>query len=135
MIQTKIPSFDRALTYPVLEYTFRKEDDHWYIDLPEYLEQGYSKTDLALVEGTHKLLNTIAQGGNEITLQLSTDRFEGSDVLELQEHCEAPRGGAIYLMEGCQGRQMDMLLWICDIALLVFGDMPQQIYFKRIHTA
>ena len=134
MIQTQAPSYNKESGYPIEVYNFRKESGRWYIDLPEYLEQGYRKTDLEMVEGTHKLLNTIAQGGNKITLRLSTKPFQGAGVLELQEHCDAPRGGAIYLMEGCQGRRLDSLIWICDIALFVFGDMPQQIFFQRINT-
>ncbi|HYH14159.1 MAG TPA: DUF6717 family protein [Flavisolibacter sp.] len=134
MIQTEIASCNKRTEQYIEVYTFRKESGHWYIDLPEYLEQGYSNNDLEMVEGTSKLLNTISNGSNAVTLRLSTEPFKGSDILELQEHCDAPSGGAIYLMERCQGREVAMLIWICDIALFVFGDMPQQIFFQRINA-
>lgn len=116
----------------VKTYTFIKEDRRWYIDLPEYLEQGWSKADLEMMEGASKLLNTIAQGKNHVSLRMSTQPFKGADVLELMELCEAPRGGGIYLMELCHGRDVSTFIWICDIALFVFGDLPEQIYVQSV---
>ena len=113
-------------------HTFRREAEHWYIDLPEYLDQGGYLAELEMTEGTDKLLNTIAFGRNTITLRLSTEPFEGADVLDLIDHCEAPKGGAIYLLETCRGKEIGAFIWICDIALFVFGDIPERIYFQPI---
>lgn len=110
-------------------YTFIKEDTTWYIDLPSYLEQGGDKEDLRLRAGTNRLLTILAGKRRRVTVTIDTDPFEGAEVLELVAHCEAPRGGAIYLME--TGREASVLIWICDIALFVFGDMPATIYFKK----
>ena len=119
----------------VKTFTFKKEDGSWYIYLPEYLEQGWSKNDLVMEEGAHKLLNTIAGGRSKVTLRLSTEPFEGADLLELMEHCEAPKGGAVYLLETCHGREISSFIWICDIALFVFGDLPEHIYVQRVRKA
>jgi hypothetical protein len=113
-------------------YTFAKEDTTWYIDLPGYLEQGGAKEDLRLRAGTNRLLTILAGKRRRVTVTIDTELFEGAEVLELVAHCEAPRGGAIYLME--TGRESSVLIWICDIALFVFGDMPTRIYFKRAGT-
>ncbi|MDB5205257.1 MAG: hypothetical protein JWR72_332 [Flavisolibacter sp.] len=111
-------------------YSFLREDGRWYINLTEFENQGWTKNDLELVDGGHKLLNKIAHGMNKVTLQLSTEPFDGADVLELVDQCEAPKGGGIYLMESCRGEAS--FIWICDIALLVFGDMPDTIYVRRV---
>ncbi|HET7897777.1 MAG TPA: DUF6717 family protein [Flavisolibacter sp.] len=111
-------------------HQFIKEEGTWYIHLPEYLARGWRKSDLAMLEGTGKLLNILAQGRNKLDLQLSREPFPGAFMLELVEHCPAPQGGGIYLMEKCRGRSVDLLIWICDIALFVFGDMPEQIYLQ-----
>jgi hypothetical protein len=116
----------------VKTYSFIKEEGTWYIHLPEYLEQGWSKKDLAMTEGAHKLLNTLAGGRYKVTLRLSREPFEGADVLELMEHCPAPKGGAVYLLESCHGKAISSFIWICDIALFVFGDMPEHIYVQRV---
>jgi hypothetical protein len=85
-----------------------------------------------MAEGAEKLLNTIAGGREIVTLQLSTEVFESADRLELMELCEAPKGGAIYLLDTCHGKEISSFIWICDIALFVFGDMPENIYFRRV---
>jgi hypothetical protein len=122
----------KAPVASIQTHVFKKEEGRWYIDLPEYLAQGWSKRDLEMVEGADKLLNTIANGGKRVTLRLSTEPFEGADALELMDHCEAPKGGAIYLLDTCHGKEIGAFIWICDIALFVFGDMPEYIYFQRV---
>ena len=111
-------------------YTFIKEEKNWQIHIPGYTEQGGNKKDLELPEGTGKLLNMIAQGRKKLTLKLSKEPFQGADELELIEHCGAPKGGAFYLMHTCQGKESGDLIWVCDIALFVFGDMPDHIYVQ-----
>lgn len=130
MLTTPLPQKRESILPEVLTHTFKKEDGHWFIYLPDYLEQGFDKSDLEM-EGAYKLLNTIANGRHKVTLQLSTEPFDGADVLELIEHCDAPKGGAIYLLETCQGREINSFIWVCDIALFVFGDMPDRIYVQR----
>lgn len=42
-------------------HTFYKDEyGGWYMDLPEYLEQGGSKGDLAMVAGADTMLDSIA---------------------------------------------------------------------------
>src|SRR4051812_14537798 len=104
----------------VMTYSFYKHEGVWNIYLPEYLEQGGSKNDLEMPEGSHTLLNIISAGRKNVTLRMSIQPFAGSDELELIDHCDAPKGGAIYQLKTCNGKPVDNLLWICDIALFVF---------------
>jgi hypothetical protein len=119
---------------PVQTHIFKKEEGIWYIHLPEYLEQGWSKKELEMAEGAEKLLNTIANGRDRVMLRLSDAPFEGADNLELMEICDAPKGGAVYLLDTCHGKEIGSFIWICDIALFVFGDMPENIYFQSVKT-
>lgn len=121
-----------ASTYPDHRtFTFHKQEDCWYIDLPEYLKQGGQKEDLQLRAGTDKLLKRFARGRNQVTLAIDTEPFEGADVLELAELRNDEKGGAIYQMETINGHRHVAHFWICDIALFVFGDMPERIYIRE----
>lgn len=116
-------------------YTFIKEDATWYVDLPAFLARGGDKEDLRLRAGTNRLLKMLAGKSRKITLVIDTEPFEGAGVLDLVAHCEAPRGGAIYRKDTGNTGSAGVLIWICDIALFVFGDMPERIYFKKSGTA
>jgi hypothetical protein len=112
-------------------YTFLQEGGRWYIYLAAYLNQGWGKQDLELVEGAQKVLNTLSNGAKKLRLNLSLEPFEGANVLELVEHCPAPKGGGIYLYNPSAEHNSN-LYWICDLALFVFGDIPERIYVNRL---
>lgn len=116
-------------------YTFSKELGVWYIDLPEYLNQGGKKQDLRLRAGTNKLLSMLVPGQKKVTLTIDTEPFPDAEVLALVDICEEPQGGAVYFMESCNGCEVNTLLWICDIVLFVFGDTPERIYYKKLEPA
>ena len=117
-------------------YSFLKEGHQWYIELPEYLARGGSKADLQMVEGADVLLDFMANGKKSVTLQLDREPFEGADVLELVELCEAPKGGGYYIMHTFRNYRIEKKIWLCDVTLFVFGDMPERIYIKKCsHTS
>jgi hypothetical protein len=113
-------------------YTFKQEDNVWYIHLPQFLERGWKEQDLCLAEGARKFLNLLSNGAKNLHLRISTQPLPNAGTLELVEHCEAPRGGAIYLFMPAAGHSQGELFWICDLALFVFGDMPDRIYVQRL---
>ena len=112
-------------------YTFKREDGRWYIQLTGQLEQGWNKQDFELAEGEDKVLNVLSDGAKNLCLHLSLEPFEGANVLELVEHCPAPKGGGIYLYNPL-GEHHSRLYWICDLALFVFGDIPERMYVERL---
>jgi hypothetical protein len=123
----------RPVTSPLPEqktYSFKKENGRWYIDLPDYLARGGMPSDLEMAEGAHELLNMMARGKNNVKLVLETEPFDGADVLELDELCGAPKGGGYYMMHTCRSRPLQKRIWLCDVTLFVFGEMPQKIYIK-----
>ena len=79
-------------------HIFNKEEGSWFIDLPEYIEQGGSKADLIMVEGADTMLDIIANGNDTITVSIDEEPFSEADELELLELCDPIVGGGYYLM-------------------------------------
>jgi hypothetical protein len=117
----------------VRTFTFIKEEGYWYIFLTHYLEQGWNKRDLEITDGAAKLLNIISKGKKKLTLEMCTHPFEGSDYLELMEVCENSKRGGIYLLDMCEGKEVNSFIRIWDMAIFAFGCIPEHIYFKRCH--
>jgi len=57
------------------QHRFVHEESGWYIDLPEYLEQGGSKGDLQMVSGADTMLDIIAGKENQVTLEIDNLAF------------------------------------------------------------
>ena len=87
-------------------YKFIKTGQDWYIDLPEYLEQGGSVGDLQMVDGADKMLDIMAGSENSVTLHISKEQFEGADILTLTEKCDPNIGGGYYLMKEYEGQDI-----------------------------
>lgn len=113
-------------------HTFYKEScGGWYIDLPEYIEQGGSKGDLAMVAGADTMLDIVANGNNRVTITMDAMPFEGADELMLLRHCEPSMGGGYYLMSSFEGKPVNQEMWLCAVTEFVFGGMPELIYVKK----
>jgi hypothetical protein len=96
-----------------------------------YNGTGFIRQEFELVEGTDKLLDTIAHGGEKLRLYFSVEPLGGSDLLELLECCAPPDSGGIYRFKS-GGKYNGTTFWICDLALIVFADIPERIYIKRL---
>jgi hypothetical protein len=112
-------------------FTFLKEDKAWYIDLPDYVKQGGLKKDLEMVAGAGELLTWLARRRNQVTITIDTEPFEGAQKLELLELCDHQTGGGYYRLHTCRGREIKKRMWLCDVALFIFGDIPEQIYLRK----
>jgi hypothetical protein len=112
-------------------YKFVKESRDWYIELPEFLENGGSKGDLQMVEGTDTLLDIISEGAGEVSLALDRSPFPGSDKLILTERCEPNIGGGYYNLPTFEGKEFNKTMWLCGVTEFVFGDLPNEIFIKR----
>jgi hypothetical protein len=113
------------------EYKFIKTGKEWYIDLPEFLEQGGSIGDLQMVDGADKMLDMMAGNNTTVVLNIAKEQFEGADILVLTEKCDPYIGGAYYLMKQYEGKEIDQTMWLCQVTAFVFGELPQQIFIKR----
>jgi hypothetical protein len=115
------------------EHKFIKEGREWYIDLPEYLATGGSKGDLQMVEGADTMLDIISEGATEVSLLLDRVSFFDSDKLVLTERCEPYIGGGYYNLQTFEGKEINKTMWLCSVTEYVFGDLPDEIFIKRVH--
>lgn len=113
------------------KYTFIKTGDEWFIDLPEYIEQGGSHGDLQMVDGADTMLDVMADGKDSVTVTLATEPFENADELLLTEKCEPYIGGGYYLMKTYRGKEINASMWLCQVTEFVFGDLPERIFVRQ----
>lgn len=113
-------------------HTFNKESSGWYIDLPQYLKQGGSKADLAMVEGADTMLDIMSGNNNSVTLTMDDKPFEGSDMLELTEKCDPSIGGGYYLLRSWERKAVMHSMWLCAVTEFVFGYLPEKIFIRRV---
>lgn len=110
-----------------LKIRFYREEEKWYADIPEYIEQGGSKEDLEMVSGADVWLSFLSEGGDEITLDISINPFEGFEAKLLYV------GDSSQNMEGEYLVYPDMhYMWLCSVTVWLFGEYPQSIYYKTV---
>jgi hypothetical protein len=112
-------------------YRFIKSGADWYIDLPEFIEQGGSMDDLQMVEGADKMLDMMAENTTAVELNIDEKPFEGADELTLTERCDPYIGGGYYLMKKYEGQEVNRTMWLCQVTQFVFDDIPPRIFVKR----
>src|SRR6187399_1611883 len=112
-------------------YKFIRTGKDWYIELPEFIEQGGSAGDLQMVDGADKMLDMMAGNNDSVTLKIAKEQFEGADVLRLTEKCDPYIGGGYYIMKHYEGQEINRTMWLCQVTEFVFGDIPPLIFVKR----
>jgi hypothetical protein len=111
-------------------FKFLRTGNEWYVDLPEYIEQGGSVGDLQMVEGADKMLDMMAEKENFVLLSISKEPFNGADLLVLTEKCDPYIGGGYYFMKQYQGQEVNRTMWLCQVIEFALGDIPQQIFVR-----
>ena len=103
-------------------YTFIKDEEgRWYIDLPEW-EGDYE--ELEMVQGADTMLDIIAQGDDEVVVNISTIELPHKMKLEfLREDCE---GGWYQLTS----THHNFEIWLCHVTKFVFGNLPNTLYIN-----
>jgi hypothetical protein len=125
-------------------HKFIKEADGiWYIDLPEYIEQGLgSKANLMMVAGADTFLDVLSNNSDEVTLEIDTQPFHGyehalvhihrgmdEELLKIAGHPDVEYGGYYIAFP------LNHLLWLCPVTEYVFGgDYPKNIYTRVLSS-
>lgn len=121
-------------------HSFYKEEGLWYIDLPEFLEQGLgTRANLLMVDGADTFLDELSNNGDNVRVQIDTLPYDG-----MQHHLEKTRMGldkeylamkghapveyGAYYQDGASGH----VLWLCPVTEYVFGRYPENIYLSVI---
>lgn len=98
------------------------EDGRWYIILPEY---DGEQEDLEMVDGADTLLDFLTTDGMYVSVDVSLEERKNWAVLELVAHDEM---GGTYQVKGIDDFDGD--IWLCNVVHFLFGNHPEQIYFK-----
>ena len=112
-------------------HIFTKELSGWYIELPEYIAQGGSKADLAMVDGADTMLDIMAEDGSSITLKFDDKEFDGAEKIILMEKCDPYIGGGNYIMPQWENKAVNQHSWLYAVQKFVFGYIPETIFVKR----
>ena len=125
-----------------MEKRFYKENEIWYIDLPEFLNQGLgSKANLMMVDGSDDLLDLLSKNGNEVTIEFSHQPFDGAThTLRAQQigsnQSLLSQIGHAFVSYGMYYNvtELDnMRIWLCPVTEYVFGgSYPREIYVKVV---
>jgi hypothetical protein len=106
--------------------TFVKQDDRWYIDLPEWTGDH---EDLEMVAGADRLCEYFAQGKDKITVDVvATNVFKRKGDIVLQKLFEEYGGCTYDILDDPTGI---LCLWICDVTQYVLGEFPKYISIKH----
>ena len=106
-----------------MEITFEKrEDGRWFVILPEW--DGLQE-DLEMVDGADTFLDFLTTDGLYVTLDVSLDELPGYSFLELVGHDAL---GGTYQV--CNVVGFDHEVWLCNVVHFLFGEHPENIYFK-----
>lgn len=112
----------------MMRLKFVKENGKtWYIDLPNWTGR---KSALQMVAGADTLLDLISSGNDEVILFVSTENFDGSNLLTKVKKCWF--NGADYYCKEYNGMVINHDLWLCDVTKLVLGYFPDKIYFAKL---
>ena len=123
----------------ILKHRFYKDEQGWFIDLPEFIEAGLgTKANLAMVCGADTLLDQLSEGKNEVIMTFSDEPFKdaekltkvrmGADIDELEKYGHPIQFGAYYYSQ-----ERNHELWLCPVTVYVFGGYyPTDIYINVI---
>jgi hypothetical protein len=111
-------------------FSFTKENGTWYINLQHDLKI-FNKSDFVVLEGSTPLLDFLSNEKKKLTLAIDIIPFDKAFKLSLTQMSESPSGGGYYELSDHRGRVLHEEIWLCDIPLFVFGDMPEHIFLRR----
>lgn len=121
-----------ALPREVQEITCYKEEGHWYISAATFVVQKGQQAYTRLAVMADGFIGWISRKRSRFTMHLHTAPFEGARMLELEELCTGPDGGAWYRLPTSKAPGHQHRIWVCDSSLVIFGDLPQRIFFRRV---
>jgi hypothetical protein len=132
---------------------FYKENGLWYIDLPEFIENGFgTKANLLMVDGSDKLLDILSRNTGECTIRFKdhdiyspgeatshsaimqiAEEGMNQDILTSVGHAPIQYGRYYHTTAIVDDKRHDMKAWLCPVAEWVFGHYPKTIYVDVIN--
>lgn len=113
-------------------YRFYKDEYGWFIDLKWF---PFNRAHLAMVCGADELLDIVSDGADEVYLDVSTKPIDNNFTCLHRVQKLGLLNGAVYTPSSLITLKNDIFqpnqLWLCAVALLVFGHYPEKIYFCK----
>lgn len=115
-----------------MKLTFVKENNKWYIDLPEWTGDH---EDLEMVAGADKLCEQLSKNGKTVTVDINTSDTYQINPEEINLNKRSEDYGATYevqdntwFMHPNFDPTVDVeQIWICPVTKFVFGEYPKYI--------
>lgn len=104
-----------------MKINFVKLTNKWFADIVNW---PGSVMDLEMVHGADKFLEQISNGDRYMSLNVSTNPIDNGHRFELLAY---DSDGADYYCE-----ETGDTIWLCTVTVTVFGEFPENIWFKRI---
>lgn len=133
---------------PVTKRFYKDPDGRWYIDLPEYIEQGLgTKDNLEMVSGADTLLDNLSEESDSIMIKFDDQPFDGhtvhlirsnqDDEVYAETDPDLDSGGWYHYYSNPRwfNRVLNNfhLVWLCPVTLYVFnGAYPKNIYIQKV---
>ncbi|HEV7622276.1 MAG TPA: DUF6717 family protein [Flavisolibacter sp.] len=108
---------------------FYKLGASWFLDFPEYLEQGGDPENLERIGTFHENLELISKGKSTLIFQMDFKPFEGADEMHLTGSSGGKTGG-YYQVTNYKGNPVKIELWINSVIYGYSEELPRVIYFK-----
>lgn len=111
--------------------SYYKVGNQWFLDFPEYLEQGTAE-DLERIGSFHDFLELAAAGQSTVHFKMAVTPFEGADLLILVGSSGEQTGGYYYL-QSFQGKPLDIELWYNGVIYqFTQKELPQKLYIQQL---
>ena len=109
------------------EVRFYRDGGNWYADVPQH-----TQAQNQMVAGADLLLDSVAGGGNSVSVVLSADVASPGEWQMHLHIVEHDMYGATYRVH-VAGRKSTRLIWLCNVMHTVFGgEHPEDIYIHSI---
>lgn len=104
---------------------YKEESNKWYIDLPEWIEQGLDKADLEMVMGADELLDVLSNNTNAVIITFSDKPYDGFKMV--LSKLEEDEYGATYSVDSFYD---PISVWLCPVTKFVMSEYPDTIYLS-----
>lgn len=106
-----------------MRINFVKLTDKWFADIVNW---SGSVMDLEMVNGADVFLEKISEGRRYLSLIVSAGPMENAYKFDWLNY---DGEGTEYVCE-----ETGDIIWLCPVTITVFGEFPQNIYFKKIKS-
>lgn len=105
---------------------FYNRDGRWFADVPQYIEAGGTEDDCEMVAGADTWLELLSEGKDSISITIADD-----EVLEEKLHLyQKDEAGGTYIAHEYKDKDINLVLWLCNVTLFIFGKFPDIFYYK-----